>query len=69
MCGVICHMIMYLFLHWLHNKIGCIVEGINSESAKIQDTQMMSDRSRSYTVNFLEGVCDTVPVAEVLVSS
>ena len=47
-CVVSCHMIMWLFFYWLHNKIVWVVEGINSESVKIQDTQikeLYSERS------------------------
>ena len=32
-----CHMTKYLFFTWLQIEISCVVEGINSESAKVQN--------------------------------
>ena len=32
-----CHMTKYLFFTWPQIEISCVVEGINSESAKVQN--------------------------------
>ena len=69
------HLIMYLSLQWHHIDIYWVVEGINSESAKIQNTLIKdSDKELKLydAVNFLEGAhqCQTdfFSVAGVLCS-